>query len=66
MKKILSTILIISIVVGSCLVFAADVYSTELTICTDKDVYSVDLNCSVSAPTDILSVKINSDGCMFD
>jgi len=65
MKKILSAVLIFAVVISS-LVYAEDVFTTELTICTGEEVYSVDIVCMVKGSTDITSVKLNVKNCIFD
>ena len=65
MKKILSTVLIFALVIGS-LVYAEDVFTTELTICTGEEVYSADIVCTVGGSTEITSVKLNVEGCIYD
>ncbi len=66
MKRVLSAILALAIVIAIPVVFAEDVFGTELTLCTGEDVYSVDIVCSVSALTDIVDVKITVSDCISD
>lgn len=66
MKKIIAIVIATIMLIGSCFVYAAEGHSTDITFCSNAEVYSVDYQYFVSEETDILSVKVNTDNCIYD